>query len=119
MRVAIIGIGIHKFGRTPELSGVQQGAQAARHALQDCGLDWRDMQFGYGGSYSAGNADALGNELGLTGMPFTNARPTSLIQRLSEPEEIANMVVYACSDGASSTTGASLRVEGGIVTGLG
>jgi NAD(P)-dependent dehydrogenase (short-subunit alcohol dehydrogenase family) len=50
---------------------------------------------------------------------FTNARPTSLIQRLSEPEEIANMVVYACSDGASSTTGASLRVEGGIVTGLG
>ena len=50
---------------------------------------------------------------------FTNARPTSLIQRLSEPEEIANMVVYACSDRASSTTGASLRVEGGIVTGLG
>ena len=50
---------------------------------------------------------------------FTNARPTSLIQRLSEPEEIANMVVYACSDGASSTTGAALRVEGGIVTGLG
>ena len=29
------------------------------------------------------------------------------------------MVVYACSDLASSTTGATLRVEGGIVTGLG
>jgi hypothetical protein len=29
------------------------------------------------------------------------------------------MVAYACSDLASSTTGASLRVEGGIVTGLG
>jgi acetyl-CoA acetyltransferase len=72
MRVAIIGIGIHKFGRTPELSGVQQGAHAVRAALEDAGLKWRDMQFGYGGSYSAGNADALGNELGLTGMPFTN-----------------------------------------------
>ena len=36
---------------------------------------------------------------------FTTARPTSLIQRLSEPEEIANMVVYACGDGAGSTTG--------------
>ena len=72
MRAAIIGIGIHKFGRTPELTGVQQGACAARRALTDAGLHWRDMQFGYGGSYSAGNADALGNELGLTGMPFTN-----------------------------------------------
>jgi len=72
MRVAIVGIGIHKFGRTPELSGVQQGACAVRRALQDAGARWQDMQFGYGGSYSAGNADALGNELGLTGMPFTN-----------------------------------------------
>lgn len=50
---------------------------------------------------------------------FTVARPTSIIQRLSEPQEVAAMVVYACSDLASSTTGATLRVEGGIVTGLG
>jgi NAD(P)-dependent dehydrogenase (short-subunit alcohol dehydrogenase family) len=50
---------------------------------------------------------------------FTVARPTSIIQRLSEPQEIAAMVAYACSDLASSTTGAALRVEGGIVTGLG
>jgi NAD(P)-dependent dehydrogenase (short-subunit alcohol dehydrogenase family) len=50
---------------------------------------------------------------------FSQARPTSIIQRFSEPQEIAAMVVYACSDLASSTTGASLRVEGGIVTGLG
>jgi len=50
---------------------------------------------------------------------FTVARPTSIIQRLSEPREVAAMVVYACSDLASSTTGAALRVEGGIVTGIG
>jgi len=50
---------------------------------------------------------------------FSQARPTSIIQRFSEPQEIAAMVVYACSDLASSTTGASLRVKGGIVTGLG
>ena len=50
---------------------------------------------------------------------FTVARPTSIIQRLSEPQEIAAMVAYACSDLASLTTGATLRVEGGIVTGLG
>lgn len=72
MRVAIIGIGIHPFGRTPGMSGLQQGAVAARRALADAGVRWQDIQFAYGGSYSAGNADALGNELGLTGIPFIN-----------------------------------------------
>ena len=72
MRVAIVGIGIHPFGRTPGLSGVEQGAYAVRMALKDAGVAWKDMQFGFGGSYSAGNADAVANELGLTGMPFTN-----------------------------------------------
>jgi NAD(P)-dependent dehydrogenase (short-subunit alcohol dehydrogenase family) len=42
-------------------------------------------------------------------------RPTSLIQRLIEPEEIANMVVYLSSDYASATTGGALRVDGGFV----
>ena len=42
-------------------------------------------------------------------------RPTSLIRRLATIEEVANMVVYACSPQASATTGAALRVEGGIV----
>jgi acetyl-CoA acetyltransferase len=71
-RVAIVGVGMHPFGRTPERTGLQQGAFAARAALRDAGVEWKDMQFGYGGSHSAGNADALGNELGLTGSPFTN-----------------------------------------------
>jgi acetyl-CoA acetyltransferase len=72
MDVAIVGIGIHPFGRTPSRSGLQQGAYAAREALQDAGVEWRDMQFAFGGSASSGNADALGNELGLTGIPFIN-----------------------------------------------
>ena len=72
MDVAIVGIGIHPFGRTPERSGLQQGAYAARMALKDAGVEWKDMQFGFGGSVSAGNADALVNELGLTGLPFIN-----------------------------------------------
>ena len=72
MRVAIVGIGIHPFGRTAGLSGLQQGTVAARRALADADVRWRDIQFAYGGSYSAGNADALGNELGLTGIPFIN-----------------------------------------------
>ncbi len=70
--VAIVGVGIHPFGRTEGMSGLQQGAFAARAALKDAGVEWADMQFAYGGSASSGSADALVNELGLTGLPFTN-----------------------------------------------
>lgn len=40
-------------------------------------------------------------------------RPQSLVQRLIQPEEIANMVVYLSSPLASATTGGALRVDGG------
>jgi NAD(P)-dependent dehydrogenase (short-subunit alcohol dehydrogenase family) len=42
-------------------------------------------------------------------------RPTSLIRRFATPEEVANMIVYVCSEQASATTGAALRVDGGVV----
>jgi NAD(P)-dependent dehydrogenase (short-subunit alcohol dehydrogenase family) len=42
-------------------------------------------------------------------------RPSSLIKRLATAEEVANMVVYVCSPQASATTGAALRVDGGVV----
>ncbi len=45
-------------------------------------------------------------------------RPTSIIGRQASPEEVAHMFVYACSREASATTGAALRVEGGIVESL-
>ena len=46
---------------------------------------------------------------------FASMRPSSLIKRFAEVEEVANMVVYVCSQQASATTGAALRVDGGIV----
>jgi NAD(P)-dependent dehydrogenase (short-subunit alcohol dehydrogenase family) len=42
-------------------------------------------------------------------------RPNSLLRRLIEPAEIANMVVYLSSDFASATTGGALRTDGGYV----
>ncbi len=42
-------------------------------------------------------------------------RSTSIIQRAATVEEVANMIVYACSPQASATTGAALRVDGGVV----
>ena len=46
---------------------------------------------------------------------FTHARPSSLLQRFEKPEEIAAMIVYLASTQASGTTGASVRVDGGVV----
>ena len=42
-------------------------------------------------------------------------RGTSVIQRFAEPEEVASMVVYVCSREASATTGAAMRVDGGVI----
>lgn len=46
---------------------------------------------------------------------FTTLRPNSLIKRFIDPREVANLVAYVCGEGASATTGAALRVEGGVV----
>jgi Dehydrogenases with different specificities (related to short-chain alcohol dehydrogenases) len=42
-------------------------------------------------------------------------RPTSLLNRFATTEEVANLVIYVCSEQASGTTGTSLRVDGGVV----
>jgi NAD(P)-dependent dehydrogenase (short-subunit alcohol dehydrogenase family) len=46
---------------------------------------------------------------------FKHVRPTSLIKRFATPEEVASMVAYIASPLASATTGAALRVDGGVV----
>lgn len=52
----------------------------------------------------------------LAARTFTERRPSSLIQRYAESEEVANMICYVCSKSSSATNGAALRVDGGIVT---
>ena len=46
---------------------------------------------------------------------FLKARPTSLLKRFASPEEVASLVAYIASPLASATTGAALRVDGGVV----
>ncbi|NML46336.1 SDR family oxidoreductase [Ramlibacter sp. G-1-2-2] len=46
---------------------------------------------------------------------FQTMRPTSLIKRFATPEEVASLVAYVASPLASATTGAALRVDGGVV----
>ncbi|MEQ8345649.1 MAG: SDR family oxidoreductase [Sneathiellaceae bacterium] len=72
---------------------------------------------------SEGLQAAMGRRAAAAGIPvgevvdrfLKERRPTSLIRRLATVEEVANMAVYACSPQASATSGAALRVEGGIL----
>ncbi len=92
--VCIIGAGIHPFGRTPGRSGRDQGVFAVRQALADAGLEWRDIQFAFGGSSASGAADIMVNELGLTGLPFVN-------------------VANGCATGGSSLAAARASIASG------
>ncbi len=61
-------------------------------------------------------AEAEGRSLDdLKAEIFTTRRQSSLLQRYETPDEVANMICYACSPAASGTNGAALRAEGGIV----
>ncbi|MGA4982969.1 SDR family NAD(P)-dependent oxidoreductase [Streptomyces cellulosae] len=69
------------------------GVEDFVHGLVDRDLPWEEAQRAFMREY----------------------RPQSLLQRLIEPEEIANMVVYLASEQASATTGGAVRVDGGYV----
>jgi acetyl-CoA acetyltransferase len=92
--VCIIGAGIHPFGRTDGVSGLQQGVHAAREALADAGIEWGDIEIAFGGSSAAGNADIMVNDLGLTGVPFIN-------------------VANGCATGGSALYGAFAAIKAG------
>ena len=77
-----------------------------------------------GPTRSEGVADFFGklaaeSGIGLDEMErrfFAEGRPTSIIKRMIAPAEVAALVAYVCSPRAAATTGAALRVEGGIVS---
>jgi len=86
--VAIVGVGIHPFGRFDK-SAVQMGAEAIQFALVDTGIEWGDIQFGFGGSYEVSNPDSVTRLVGLTGITFTNvfnacATSASAIQQTAD-----------------------------------
>ena len=70
--VAIIGIGLHPFGRFGDKSAFQMGADAIEMALDDAGIGWNDVQCAFGGSWEVAQPDAVTGLVGLSGIPFTN-----------------------------------------------
>ncbi len=77
-----------------------------------------------GPTRSEGVADFFGKLAADAGIPldemerrfFAEGRPTSILKRMIDPAEVAALVAYVCSARASATTGAALRVEGGVVS---
>ena len=70
--VAIVGIGMHPFGRFDGVSALDMGVHATRDALRDAGITWEDAQFAAGGSRDGIPPDNMVSRLGLTGIQFTN-----------------------------------------------
>ncbi len=76
-----------------------------------------------GPTISDGFAEMMAEEVARTGKSLETLarefvmanRPSSVIQRAASVEEVANMVVYVCSRQASATSGAALRVDGGVI----
>jgi acetyl-CoA acetyltransferase len=86
--VAIIGVGLHPFGRFDK-TAMQMGAEAIQSALADAHVEWKDIQFGFGGSHEVSNPDAVTRLVGLTGITFTNvfnacATAASAIQQTAD-----------------------------------
>ena len=79
----------------------------------NCVLPGPTASDGVAAMLGGGDTEAAGRKF------VAQYRPTSLIGRLATTEEVANMVVYVCSPQASATSGANLRVDGGVVRSIG
>ena len=67
--IAIIGVGLHPFGRYEDRSALEMGAVAISRALRDAGLDFSDVGSLYAGSLEVANPEAITGLVGMTGVP--------------------------------------------------
>jgi acetyl-CoA C-acetyltransferase len=67
--IAIIGVGLHPFGRYDDRSALDMGAIAIARALRDAGLDWKQVDSLYAGSLEISNPEAVTGLVGMTGIP--------------------------------------------------
>ena len=67
--IAIIGVGLHPFGRYEDRSALEMGAVAISRALRDAGVHWSDVGSLYAGSLEVANPEAVTGLAGMTGVP--------------------------------------------------
>jgi len=92
--IQVVGAGIHKFGRSEGVSGMEMGVAAIRSSLADAGVDWKDIQFVFGGSADSGAIDSILPIMGYTGIPTIN-------------------VSNGCATGGSSLVAAVAAIQSG------
>jgi len=96
--VYIVGTDMIRFGRFPEKSVPQLGAEAAHLALKDAGVKIQDIEALYSGNLMQASAmvgQRILQEIGQTGIPVTNS---------------AN----ACATGATALRGGWMAIKAGI-----
>ena len=96
--VYVVGTDMIKFGRFPERSVPELGAQAALMALDDCGLTIQDMQALYCGNLGQAGGmvgQRVLQEIGQTGIPVVN-------------------VANACATGATAFREGYMAIKAGI-----
>ena len=94
----IVGVDMIKFGRFPDKTVPQLGAEAALMALDDCGLQIQDMEALYCGNLGQASAmvgQRVLQEIGQTGIPVVN-------------------VSNACATGATAFREAWASVKAGL-----
>ena len=100
--VAIIGIGIHPWGKYSDMSVHELNLEVAQMALKDTGVEWKDIQGLFCGQDPWGGIQgmlagcALANNLGLTGIPVNNS-------------------YNACATGGYALRAAHLHIANGIM----
>jgi acetyl-CoA acetyltransferase len=69
--VAVLGVGMHRFGMWPERTNADMAREAGLTALRDAGLGFRDVQAAYVGHIFAPVMSGVRvmKEFGLTGLP--------------------------------------------------
>ena len=96
--VYVVGIDMIRFGRYPEKSVPELGAEAAQLALKDAGVKIQDVEALYCGNLMQASAmvgQRVLQEIGQTGIPVTNS---------------AN----ACATGATALRGAWMSIKAGV-----
>jgi NAD(P)-dependent dehydrogenase (short-subunit alcohol dehydrogenase family) len=100
--------------KTAQLSGTRTGKIRGRKRRNGEQRATRPDNVRWIRTDDEGRGRKTGKSLEQLAKSLSANRPGSVIQRAATVEEVANMVVYVCSTQASATSGAALRVDGGV-----
>src|SRR5258707_15194875 len=106
--VAIIGVGLHPFGRFEGKSGMEMGVDAIFSAVADAGIEWSDIQFATGGSWTVANPDAIVGMVGLS-VFLSPTFSTPAQRRPAQPRHVPTESGWETTTSASPSDWTNIR----------